>query len=291
MIAGIPFIITVILTLLQLIKANKNEAYVEECKSLDKELYPFKDIMSIGLYHADRIGIEPFKEKNRNLYEKMVAIYGLQIDEYFRLHIANKIILAILAVNAVYFVVLANGTINLFMVLVGIVAGVGTYFFADSLQEEQFRNRSKQIRYDFPEFLTKLTLLINAGLTLERAWEKILQDSKGSNSPLIHEMQKTFNDMKNNIPRAKCLNDLSRRCKVKEISKFTSVLLQNMSKGSSDMVSMLQQLSDECWDERKSMAKQKGEEASTKLLFPMMLMLLTVFMIVLVPAMMQMFSL
>lgn len=291
MIAGIPFIITIVLTLIQLMKANKFESYVNECKSLDKELYPFKDIMSIGLYHTDKIGVENFKEKNRNLYEKMVAIYGLEVEEYFRLHIANKIILGIIAINAVYFVVFANGSINLFMILLGPIAAVGTFFFADSLQEEQFRKRSKAIKYDFPEFLTKLTLLINAGLTLERAWEKILDDSKGSTSPLIGEMQKTFNDMKNNIPRTKCLNDLSRRCKVKEISKFTSVLLQNMSKGSSDMVFMLQQLSDECWDERKNMAKQKGEEASTKLLFPMMLMLLTVFAIVLIPAMMQMFSL
>ena len=56
------------------------------------------------------------------------------------------------------------------------------------------------------------------------------------------------------------------------------------------MVFMLQQLSEECWVERKLAAKQKGEEASSKLLFPMMLMLLAVFAVVLVPAMMQMFA-
>ena len=76
----------------------------------------------------------------------------------------------------------------------------------------------------------------------------------------------------------------------KEISKFTSIVLQNINKGSSDMVFMLQQLSYECWVERKLSAKQKGEEASSKLLFPMMLMLLAVFTVVLVPAMMQMFA-
>ena len=97
-------------------------------------------------------------------------------------------------------------------------------------------------------------------------------------------------DLKNSNNKTESLNKLSRRCKVQEISKFTSIVLQNMSKGSSDMVFMLKQLSDECWLERKLSAKQKGEEASSKLLFPMMLMLVTVLAIVLVPAMMQMLS-
>ena len=103
-------------------------------------------------------------------------------------------------------------------------------------------------------------------------------------------MEKTYKDMQNNKSKSKCLNDLSRRCKVKEINKFTSIVLQNVNKGSADMVFMLQQLSDECWVERKLAARQKGEEASSKLLFPMMLMLIAVFAIVLVPAMMQMFA-
>ena len=137
--------------------------------------------------------------------------------------------------------------------------------------------------------MTQLVLLINAGLTIERAWGKILEHID-KNTVLATEMTKTYNDMRSNKSISKCLNDLSRRCKVKEISKFTSIILQNINKGSSDMVFMLQQLSEECWVERKLAAKQKGEEASSKLLFPMMLMLLSVFAVVLVPAMMQMFA-
>lgn len=291
MIAGIPLIITLVITLVLLNKAKQNDVYVEEAKSLDKNQYPFRDLMIIGLDYVDKKGIEVFKEKNRGIYEKMMSMYGIDVEEHFRLHIANKITLGLIAINAIYFVVMANGTLNIMAILLGPIAGVGIYVFADSIQEEQFKKRSKEIKYAFPEFLTKLTLLINAGLTVERAWEMILNDSDDSNSPLNKELTKTFKDMKSNLPRVKCLNDLSRRCKVKEISKFSSILLQNMNKGSSDLVRMLQQLSDECWEERKNMAKQKGEEASTKLLFPMMLMLLTVFAIVLVPAMMQMLSL
>ena len=219
----------------------------------------------------------------------MISMYGIEVEFNFRLHMANKFMLSIIAIDAVYFIVLANGSINLFMIILGLIAGIATYFLSDSLQEEQFKKRTKEIKYDFPEFLTQLVLLINAGLTIERAWGKILEHID-KNTVLATEMTKTYNDMRSNKSISKCLNDLSRRCKVKEISKFTSIILQNINKGSSDMVFMLQQLSEECWVERKLAAKQKGEEASSKLLFPMMLMLLSVFAVVLVPAMMQMFA-
>lgn len=292
MIAGIPFIITACITIIILLYSKKNVEYVEEIKELDKKQYPFKDILTIGLLITDKIGIDKFKEKNQVLYQKMVAIYGVEVVENFRLHIANKITLSILAINAIYFLVLANGSLSIIMILLGPVAAVATYFLADSIQEEQFKKRTKEIKYDFPEFLTKLVLLLNAGLPLEKAWENILEDTKGDklNSALICEMSKTYKDIKNSNNRTESLNKLSRRCKVQEISKFTSIVLQNMNKGSGDMVFMLKQLSDECWVERKLAAKQKGEEASSKLLFPMMMMLITVLAIVLLPAMMQMFS-
>lgn len=289
MIAGIPFIISVLITLVLLLVSKKNVKYVSETSNLNKEQYPFKDIMPMGLLLADKVGIEKLKVKNKELYEKMISMYGIEVEFNFRLHMANKFMLSIIAIDAVYFIVLANGSINLFMIILGLIAGIATYFLSDSLQEEQFKKRTKEIKYDFPEFLTQLVLLINAGLTIERAWGKILEHID-KNTVLATEMTKTYNDMRSNKSISKCLNDLSRRCKVKEISKFTSIILQNINKGSSDMVFMLQQLSEECWVERKLAAKQKGEEASSKLLFPMMLMLLAVFAVVLVPAMMQMFA-
>ncbi|WP_294406666.1 type II secretion system F family protein [uncultured Clostridium sp.] len=289
MIAGIPFIISVLTTLVLLLVSKKNTEYVSETNQLSKEQYPFKDIMPMGLLLADKVGIEKLKVKNKELYEKMISMYGIEVEFNFRLHMANKFMLSIIAIDAVYFIVLANGSINLFMIILGLIAGIATYFLSDSLQEEQFKKRTKEIKYDFPEFLTQLVLLINAGLTIERAWGKILEHID-KNTVLATEMTKTYNDMRSNKSISKCLNDLSRRCKVKEISKFTSIILQNINKGSSDMVFMLQQLSEECWVERKLAAKQRGEEASSKLLFPMMLMLLAVFAVVLVPAMMQMFA-
>ena len=53
MIAGIPFIISVLTTLVLLLVSKKNAEYVSETNQLSKEQYPFKDIMPMGLLLAD----------------------------------------------------------------------------------------------------------------------------------------------------------------------------------------------------------------------------------------------
>lgn len=288
----IPLLISLSLSVLLYLLSIADKSFKEEVSTIDKKEYPFRDIMPIGFLIIKKVGLNKFKAQNRSLYQKMFSMYGLDVEKKFRYHIAYKIALAILFINAVYLLILTSGSINVFLILLGPVAGVAVYVLADSLEEETFKKRSKEIRYDFPEFLTKLVLLINAGLTFDRAWKVILEgaEEQKNDSYLIKEFTKTYKDMSSNIPKSKCLNDLSKRCKIQEVSKFTSIVLQNLNKGSDNMVMMLQQLSDECWNERKQMAKQKGEEASTKLLFPMMLMLGAVFLVVLVPAMMQLMS-
>lgn len=288
---GIPLLITITITVVLYLLAKRNTSYITEVSNMNKKEYPLREVRIIGLLIIDKFGLEKFKNRSRAIYEKMFSMYGLEVQEKFRWHVAYKLTLAIIAINAVYFLMLASGEFNVIFIIAGPAVAVGTYIFTDSIEEENFKKRSKAIRYDFPEFLTKLVLLVNAGLTLERAWWTILKDVKGEPTILIKELTKTYNDMSSNIPKSKCLNDLSKRCKTPEVSKFTSIVLQNISRGSDSMVFMLQQLSDECWEERKQMAKQKGEEASTKLLFPMMLMLVAVFLVVLVPAMMQLFAL
>ena len=65
---------------------------------------------------------------------------------------------------------------------------------------------------------------------------------------------------------------------------FATLLIQNLQKGSRHMGEMLEKESVEAWDDRKRKAKVQGEAATTKLLFPMILMLGVVMAIVMLPA-------
>ena len=62
------------------------------------------------------------------------------------------------------------------------------------------------------------------------------------------------------------------------------LLNQNLRKGTKGLTNLLQREAQEAFEERKNMAKKLGEEAGTKLMIPLFLMLAVVFVIVTVPA-------
>ena len=68
------------------------------------------------------------------------------------------------------------------------------------------------------------------------------------------------------------------------LPSLCSLLLQNLKKGSKGMAEMLSYEVGQAFEERKNLAKRFGEEAGTKLLFPMILMLVIVMVVLIIPA-------
>ena len=62
---------------------------------------------------------------------------------------------------------------------------------------------------------------------------------------------------------------------------------QNLRKGTKGLTELLKLESIQAFEERKAQAKRLGEEAGTKLLLPMFLMLAVVLVIVIVPALLR----
>jgi CO dehydrogenase/acetyl-CoA synthase alpha subunit len=77
---------------------------------------------------------------------------------------------------------------------------------------------------------------------------------------------------------------LGRRCQVQAYMKLSALLSQNIRKGSNDLQQMLRREADNAFAERKNMARKLGEEAGTKLLLPMMMMLCIVMVLIMIPA-------
>jgi tight adherence protein C len=140
---------------------------------------------------------------------------------------------------------------------------------------------------EFPDFVNKLVLLINAGMTVNRAWEKIVNDNK-KDTPLQQELRIALLSMKDGTPEAYAIEAFGRRCKIKEIMKFTSVLISNLKKGGAELVPVLVQQSNECWEMRKGAAKELGSTAGVKMMLPMVMLLVAILMVVGCPAMFAM---
>ncbi|MDT8718569.1 type II secretion system F family protein [Clostridium sp. 19966] len=282
--AYIPFIfVLIIIIVLYLLSKNK---YEDEIKDVTKKEYSTKEVLPMGLFIVDLIGNETIKKVNNGALQKMLSMYMLDGFNKFRLYVAYKFSTVLIILDGIYFIMAAEGNFDLYIFFGGPLAAVFIYILMDSDLNKKHENRRKDIQYEFPDLLNKLILLVNAGLTVDKALERLVLENKKL-TPLYYELNIVYKELSANKSKEIVFRDFSRRCKVQEITKFTSIILQNLNKGTTDIVYMLKNLSNECWILRKNMAKQRGEEASTRLLLPMMLMLVAIFMVILTPVFLQ----
>ena len=74
---------------------------------------------------------------------------------------------------------------------------------------------------------------------------------------------------------------------MRRYGKLGTLLSQNLQKGNAGITEALEAESKDAFEDRKADARRAGEEAGTKLLLPMGIMLLVVMMIVILPAFMS----
>jgi len=262
--------------------------YDEFVAAVDSKRYPFCKLMPMALYILDRFKQDyNSSEYDRKLMMKIIEISGVKYSQfYIRVHWANKIVLMLLGILFSSFVGMFAEMDAGYAIFV-LVFMIAIAYFSDYELNERIKKRRLAIQMDFPEFLNKLVLLIDAGMTVSRAWEKAVEDNK-KESVLYFELETVLTEIKSGKSEQQAYEDFSKRCRTPEVTRLMSVLIQNLRKGNSDLVSILRTLSNECWMMRKNAARKLGEEASTKMIFPMMLMLIAILIIVATPAMLAM---
>ncbi len=176
----------------------------------------------------------------------------------------------------------------------GIVAVAGIIAGTRQEKQRQINIRKNQLQYDYSEVISKFSLLVGAGMTVAKAWEKIVTDylvqikQKQDYKRFVYdEMAETYNQLRSGITEVEAYEGFGKRCNTKEYIKFGSLLVQNVRKGTKELISLLDAEAQAAFEEHKNIVKTKGEEAGTKLLMPMVLMLIIVMVIVIAPAMMS----
>ncbi len=161
------------------------------------------------------------------------------------------------------------------------------FFFAKDRDLDKLKDqRQTLLMLAYPEFVSQLSLLMGAGLSMRSAFEK-LSKSKGIDGCLRQELKLFERDMQNGELETKALDDFGKRCKNSYYIKLCALLIQNMKKGNEELTLQLYLESKEAFQKRKNEARKLGELASTKLLLPMMGMLMVVMILIIVPAFMS----
>lgn len=160
-------------------------------------------------------------------------------------------------------------------------------------QNAQIKRR-EQMLMDYPGLIMKFTLLVQAGMTVRKAFQKISLDygrkRKRNPRPAYEEIRIVCYEMESGVSESEAYRRFGERCGQAKYKTFATLLIQNLQKGSRQMADMLERESTEAWEERKRKARVLGEAAATKLLVPMIMMLIVVMAIVMIPAFMSFYG-
>lgn len=171
------------------------------------------------------------------------------------------------------------------------ICAILVFFLKDEYLQKELDLRKKQMMLDYSEIVSKLTLLLGAGMTIRLSLEKIAYDydrkrkhHNGRRRFAYDEILFVCREMQGGVSERNGIDLLGKRCQLPCYTKLCSLLLQNLKKGSRGMAESLSYEVGQAFEERKNTAKRLGEEAGTKLLIPMILMLIIVMAILIIPA-------
>ena len=127
----------------------------------------------------------------------------------------------------------------------------------------------------------------NAGQTVQRIPIRAQTGRCVKVPRYLEEMRITSREIRDGGSVRRSWEAFGNRIGLASYRKFVSLLIQNMDKGTKDTAFLLGQEAELVIEEQKNRARRLGEEAGTKLLFPMLMMLMVILAVIMIPAMMS----
>lgn len=162
---------------------------------------------------------------------------------------------------------------------------VCAYYLYFNRLEEQKKKKMKAADAEYKNFISKLTLLLSAGLTVRSAMNRLSKEYSGQSASLLSKnLEITVSEIENGAPESRAYEGFGDRMGSVRYKRLSSVLCQAVTKGVRHIEDVMIRENEEATAEEKEAIRIRGENAGTKLLFPMMGFLIIVFAILLVPA-------
>jgi len=173
----------------------------------------------------------------------------------------------------------------------GLIAAGALYLRQGSLEKEEKKKRESMLMLDYSDLVSKLMVYTGAGLTIKNSfltisenYDNLIKRKLRPDRPLYKELRTLCNQFQRNMPESEVYIDLGKRINLKPYTKLVSLIEQNRKNGTKNLRSMLELEMNDAFEQRKTTAKRLGEEAGTKLLLPLFLLLAIVMVIIIVPA-------
>lgn len=170
------------------------------------------------------------------------------------------------------------------MSYIPIIAVVG-FFYPDFWIKGKIEARQKEVMRNMPFSVDMLALSVEAGLDFIAAMTKVVEKARAS--ALTEEFEILLKEIKIGATRAEALRNMAWRIDLIPISSFCATLIAADSVGAS-IGPILKSLSEEIRQKRSSEVEKAGATAATKILFPMLFLIVpAVFIVVAAPIILE----
>lgn len=274
-------IIATVLVVLWCVLALKNEkVYKNLTDSIDPKKYRYPEIFCVGFSLMQMTGFDAKSKKARARIKEIAEVQGKQFAEYHYYVINGARYTYGYTIFVIFAVFAALAYSAMAMFFGGVLAWL-VMWYVDEVFNDKLEERQDQLISDLPQMLSKMTLLVNSGMMVRDAWKKI---AFTCDRALYKEMQMTILEMQNGVTELEAYKNFADRCSIKEIRRFSATMTQTLQKGNSEIAQFLKSMADEMWEEKKHLAKRKGEAANSKLLIPTALIFIGILIMIMVPA-------
>lgn len=230
--------------------------------------------------------IKILKKDIFNYGSDLMFLYGSQRgDSLYIIHWAVKI--ASLIIFMVFpLIYISIGTPDLMLTAFSCLFPIVGFILPDIDLKSCIRQKKESIMRDYPVFCTDIAVMAGAGLEITKAWEKVAQKSR--KSLLYKEARQVTLKNSTGVLFKDALKDFSAHLAMANIHTFVTIINQEIKSGSGGMAAKLRECAELSWKNREDAARKKGEEAVSKLVFPLVLGLAGILLILGAPAVMIM---
>lgn len=238
--------------------------YLDYSASYTYKLTVCPYVGNVEVNQMDSIGLilDKLEKENRNekIFEIPQSIDGVEI--YLTKDAKNK---------------------GMIIFFVGIFISIMLLFLDKSKVSDAGRKRDSMLNESYPAFVNKLWLLLSTGMTIRSSLEEVVRQSEETDI-LIKEIEYTINQINSGMDEAQAYLDFGDRIGISNYRRLMGHISQNLRMGTKDLLKLMEDEVRTSLELKKEYTRRKGEEASTKLLFPMIILLATVMIIIIVPA-------
>jgi tight adherence protein C len=159
---------------------------------------------------------------------------------------------------------------------VALIAGGLLFFLPDYWVLTMRDKRQAAMQAAVADTIDQMTICVEAGLGFDAALARVATTTEG---PLTEELRHTISDIRAGVPRTQALRMLADRAQIVEVRQLVTALLQAQKHGV-PIAQTLRTQSAEMRMKRKQRTEEKAAKLTVKMLFPIIVCFVPVFMIV-----------